>query len=89
MNRLLQVAAACRPYVERGIWLASAATIWVATSPLAMAAKKKAVAEEAPSKSYVMPYFIVIMLIGLGMMAVLRPGKRADRPDDKKRGDGE
>ena len=51
--------------------------------PTAMAAKKKE--EEAPTKSYVLPYFIVMMLTGVGLMTVCRPGSRKDKTDDKKK----
>jgi hypothetical protein len=89
MKRLPNVIASCRPYGHRALWLASAAAVWVATSPLAFAAKKKALEVVPETKSYVTPYLIVLMLIGLGMMAVLRPGKRADRPDEKMKTDNE
>jgi hypothetical protein len=41
------------------------------------------VVEEAETKSYTMPYLIVVTMIGLGLMAVCRPSRRADKPDDK------
>ncbi len=52
------------------------------TPSLALAAKKKT-EEEAPTKSYVGAYMIVIMMVSVGLMTVCRPGKRKDRPDDK------
>jgi uncharacterized membrane protein YadS len=54
------------------------------TAP-AMAAKKKKGEPAAPTKSYVMPYFIVMMLLGVGLMTVCRPGSRKDRADEKKK----
>lgn len=54
------------------------------TSPVALAAKKKD-EPAAPTKSYVMPYFIVMMLVGVGLMTVCRPGSRKDRVDEKAR----
>lgn len=52
----------------------------------AMAARKKKKEEDAaPTKSYVLPYFIVMMLLGVGLMTVCRPGSRQDRVDDKRR----
>lgn len=53
------------------------------TSP-AMAAKKKKEDEGPPKKSYVFPYMIVLMVISVGLMTVCRPGRRKDRPDEKK-----
>lgn len=53
------------------------------TPSLALAAKKKK-EEEAPTKSYVGAYMIVMMMVSVGLMTVCRPGKRKDRPDDKK-----
>jgi len=77
-----------RGWLLQGEVLLWTVVIWLMSSPLALAAKKKA--EEAkPEKSYVAPYFIVMMLLGLGLMAVCRPSSRADRPDDKKNEDDE
>jgi quinol-cytochrome oxidoreductase complex cytochrome b subunit len=58
----------------------------VFTPSLALAAKKKK-EEEAPTKSYVGAYMIVMMMVSVGLMTVCRPGKRKDRPDEKKAGD--
>ena len=55
----------------------------VLTPSLALAAKKKK-EEEAPTKSYVGAYMIVMMMVSVGLMTVCRPGKRKDRPDEKK-----
>jgi hypothetical protein len=63
-------------------WAALAA-IWLAASPLAYAAKKKVEEVAAPEKSYVMPYMIVLMVMGLGLMTICRPSSRADKVDDK------
>ncbi len=63
-----------------------AAYLWLLTSPVALAAKKKAV-EAAPTKSYTMPYFIVIMLVGVGLMTVMRPSNRLDQPLDMNKKD--
>ncbi len=53
------------------------------TPPVAMAAKKKE--EDLPTKSYVLSYFIVMTLLGVGLMTVCRPGTRKDKVDEKKR----
>ena len=55
----------------------------VFTPSLALAAKKKK-EEEAPTKSYVGAYLIVMMMVSVGLMTICRPGKRKDRPDEKK-----
>jgi hypothetical protein len=60
--------------------------LWLLTSPLALAAKKKAV-EAAPTKSYTMPYLIVIVLVGVGLMTVMRPSSRLDQPLDMNKKD--
>ena len=72
-----------RSWLVQGQLLLLTVAIWAISSPLALAAKKKA-AEVVPEKSYVFPYIIVMMLMGLGLMAICRPSNRADRPDDKK-----
>jgi uncharacterized membrane protein len=56
------------------------------TSP-ALAAKKKKEEVAAPTKSYVLPYIIVLMLVSVGLMTVCRPGRRLDRVDEKKKSD--
>jgi hypothetical protein len=63
-----------------------AAYLWLLTSPVALAAKKKAV-EAAPTKSYTMPYLIVIVLVGVGLMTVMRPSSRLDQPLDMNKKD--
>jgi hypothetical protein len=58
----------------------------VFTAPSAMAQrKKKQQVDAGPKKSYVLPYFIVMMLTGVGIMTVCRPGSRKDRPDEKRK----
>ena len=56
--------------------------VWSVLVGSAWAAKKKAV-EAPPEKSYVQPYFLVVLLMGLGIMILCRPGKRADEPFKK------
>ncbi len=57
------------------------------TAPSAMAqrGKKKQEVDTEAKKSYVLPYFIVMMLVGVGVMTVCRPGSRKDRPDEKRK----
>ena len=58
--------------------------VWWISSPVALAwASKKKEAEEVVTKSYTMPYLIVIMVIALGLMAVCRPGSRVDKSEDQ------
>jgi hypothetical protein len=56
------------------------------TSP-AIAAKKTKEEESAPTKSYVIPYMIVVMLVSVGLMTVCRPGRRKNRADENAKGD--
>jgi hypothetical protein len=54
-------------------------------APAALAKpKKKEEAAEVETKSYVLPYFIVIMMVAGGLMVVGRPSRRLDSVDDKK-----
>ncbi|HEY2894866.1 MAG TPA: hypothetical protein VGJ16_11650 [Pirellulales bacterium] len=48
------------------------------SSPLVWAAKKKKEEAGPAAKSYTLPYMIVIAVVALGLMTVLRPGKRQD-----------
>ena len=57
------------------VWMVLAGSVW--------AASKKKNVEAPPEKSYVQPYFLVLLLMGLGIMILCRPGKRADEPFKK------
>jgi hypothetical protein len=59
-------------------------SLLVLTPTTALAQKKKKKEEELPTKSYVLPYLVVMAMVSVGLMTVCRPGKRQDRPDDKK-----
>ena len=50
-------------------------------SPAWAAPKKE---EAAATKSYVLPYIIVLGVIGLSLMTICRPSRRKDKPDDRK-----
>ena len=76
-------ASRLRGWLWQGQLLLWTVAIWSMSSPLALAAKKKA-AEVKEEKSYVFPYFIVMVGLALGLMAICRPSSRADRADDKK-----
>jgi hypothetical protein len=73
--------------VARGAYRAALLAVLIlgmlCTGPVAMAAKKEK-EEAAPTKSYVLPYFIVMVLLGAGLMTVCRPGTRKDKVDEKK-----
>ena len=88
MNFLKTPLAACPRFARQVFWAALAIYFWSLGSPVLAAAKKKVV-EEAAKKSYTMPYLIVIVLIGVGLMAICRPSSRADKPDDKFKKEGE
>jgi len=61
------------------------AMLITAPSAVAQRGKKKQEVDSGPKKSYVLPYFIVMMLVGVGVMTVCRPGSRKDRPDEKRK----
>jgi hypothetical protein len=56
----------------------------VALATPAFAAKKKK-EEAAPTKSYVMPYMIVLMLVSVGLMTVCRPGSRKNPVEENQK----
>jgi hypothetical protein len=82
MKLLKKCLVACPRLARQAAGAALSVYFWSLGSP-ALAAAKKKVVEEAEKKSYTMPYLIVIMLIGLGLMAICRPSRRADKPDEK------
>jgi hypothetical protein len=83
MNSIKKIISSGLCFVHRVAPWALAVYFWVLTSPLAWAAKKKA-ADVAPTKSYVVPYMIVIALVSIGLMTIVRPGKRLDKALDMK-----
>ena len=58
------------------------------TPAVSLAAKKKE-PEAPPTKSYVLPYIIVMSMLGVGIMVVCRPSKRADKVEETKKADDE
>lgn len=50
-----------------------------------LAAKKKKKEDEQPTKSYVLPYMIVITMVSVGLMTICRPGSRQDPGDATKK----
>jgi hypothetical protein len=88
MNSLKACLTTCSRFARRAVWVAMAVYFWSLGSP-ALAAAKKKVVEEVEKKSYTMPYLIVIVLIGGGLMAICRPSSRADKPDESFKKDKE
>jgi hypothetical protein len=70
--------------VAHGLLMAALVGGCLLLTPATASAAKKKKEEEAPTKSYVGPYLVVMMMVSVGLMTVCRPGKRKDRPDDKK-----
>jgi hypothetical protein len=58
-------------------------TVALFTTSPAWAKPKKQEKEAPPSKSYVVPYMVVLAMIGVGLMAVCRPANRLEKPDDR------
>jgi hypothetical protein len=62
-----------------------ALAFWLAMYGHVLAAKKEKLAEktEGSSQSWVFPYFVVMMAIGLGMLVVCRSSRRTERAKPK------
>jgi hypothetical protein len=82
-NTLERRISAFRRLLRGARWLAVTLALWLSLSGLALAAPKKKEKEAAPTKSYVASYFILIMVLGVGLMTVCRPGRRLDKPPEK------
>jgi hypothetical protein len=64
--------------------VALAGTLWLAGADVALGApKKKAEAPAEPTKSYTVPYALVLLMLGIGLMTVCRPTGRLEKVDDK------
>jgi hypothetical protein len=74
-----------RAYRALLVVLLIVAMLVAAPSAMAQRKKKKEEVDTGPKKSYVLPYFIVMMLAGVGIMTVCRPGSRKDRPEEKRK----
>ena len=57
-------------------------------SPSTALAQRNKKEPEPETKSYVLPYMIVIMMVSLGLMTICRPSKRKDKPDEIKEEEG-
>ena len=85
MTRLERIVARLRGFAFRAAVVSLAAYFWLLTSPLVWAAAKKKAEAPVETKSYTMPYLIVIMVISMGLMTICRPSKRLDKAEDKLR----
>lgn len=68
----------------RNLLLAWAAACWLALAPVPATAKvddpfNPAAAAAPEPKEYVVQYFLVVALVGLGLMVVCRPTRRAEK----------
>ncbi len=87
MHNLERIVLLGRRCSRHGLLVLLGSAVWMSTSPVAWAAKKKVEQVVDESKGYTLPYLFVISLLGLGLMAVLRPSGRRDKADDKKQDD--
>lgn len=60
-----------------------AAVLVLGSADTAWAQKKKKAVEVAPSKSYTLPYAVVIAVLGIGLMTVCRPTTRLEKASDR------
>jgi hypothetical protein len=84
MNAVRKPALRALRFAHRAAVVILLVACLLVTSP-ALAAKKKKEEEGPAKKSYVIPYMVVLMLVSVGLMTVCRPGRRKDRPDEKKK----
>lgn len=70
-------------------WLCVTLALWMALAGAALAQPKATEEAGPPSKSYVLPYVIVLTAVGIGLMVVLRPSSRADKIPDQPRDEEE
>lgn len=87
LKRMNEIARDPAPWARRlahRVLLGALLVSCLLLTPSTALAKKKKEEEAAPTKSYVLPYLVVMMMVSVGLMTVCRPGKRKDRPDDKK-----
>ena len=84
MSTIERRLAAGSRWLRMTRWLVLALAVWVGASSAVMAkGKKKEEPAAAPTKSYTASYFIVILALTGGLMAVLRPGTRLDKMPEK------
>jgi hypothetical protein len=83
MNTIKILVARWRHFVRWAGLVLLPAILWLAPAAVAFAKKAKTEVAPAETKSYVFSYFIVIVVVAMGMMSVCRPSGRLDKPDDK------
>lgn len=83
MNALARWIAGASRWLVHARWLTLALALWLAASGTALAQGRKKKEEAAPTKSYVGAYFIVMMGLGLGLFAALRPSARIEEVQKK------
>ncbi len=85
MNTIERDIAGVNHWMRRARWLVLACCLWLSASSIAWGApkKRKEVSEGPATKSYALPYAIVIMVVGLGLMTVCRASRRKDKPEEK------
>lgn len=86
MNQLARFKSTTQRLV---LMLLVATTMVLFTASPAWAKPKKQEAAAAPTKSYVVPYMVVLAMIGVGLMTVCRPASRLEKPDDRVQKDDE
>lgn len=76
------VVSRFRGAVGRGIVMAMLGLSFAGVAPQPAEAKppKKQTVEEPPKKDYAVPWALVSLSIGLGLLLVCRPGRRLDAP---------
>lgn len=84
MTLLKKTVLGAKAALRRALPLVLVLCVLATASPLALAKSKKKEEAAAPTKSYTVPYMIVIALVSIGLMTVARPSRRADKPPDKK-----
>ncbi len=88
MHTIRRLAVRLTKLAHHALAIAVVMLVLLNSSP-AWAKKKGAEAEAAPTKSYVVPYLIVIMLVAVGLMTACRPAKRGDKVEDRHEKDNE
>jgi len=89
MAMLTKTVVGARAMLRRALPLVLVLCLLATAAPVALAKSKKKEDAAPPTKSYTIPYMIVIAVVSIGLMTVARPGRRADKPPDAKMKDEE
>jgi hypothetical protein len=87
MQSLEQTISRVSRWARKARWLVAALVVSLSMASPVLAAPKKIDKESAPTKSYVLPYLIVMALVGVGIMTVCRPSRRKDKPYERREED--